>query len=60
MDETLVKESIKEFHPKEALQSVEMKDLSGIQRDAVALKFLEKELTAQQLAELIQIPPPQK
>ena len=57
IDENLIKDSIKEFHPKEAMQSVEMKDLAGIQRDAVTLKFLDKELTSPQLAELIQIPP---
>ena len=60
LDENLIKESIKEFHPKDALQSVEMKDLAGIQRDAVKLKFIDKELSKEQLAELLQIPPPQK
>jgi NitT/TauT family transport system substrate-binding protein len=60
LDEGLIKDSIKEFHPKDALQSVEMKDMAGIQRDAVKLKFIDKELSKEQLAELLQIPPPQR
>ena len=39
------------------MQTDEMKDLDGIVRDAVKLKYIEKPLTKQQLAELIQIPP---
>jgi NitT/TauT family transport system substrate-binding protein len=57
LDETLIRESIKEFHPKEAMQTDAMKDMEGIQRDAVKLKFLDKPLTREQLAEFIQIPP---
>jgi NitT/TauT family transport system substrate-binding protein len=57
LDESLIRESIKEFHPKEALQTDEMKDMDGIQRDAVALKFLDRPLTREQLAEFLQIPP---
>jgi NitT/TauT family transport system substrate-binding protein len=34
-----------------------MKDLDGIQRDAVKLKFIDAPLSKEQLAELIQIPP---
>jgi NitT/TauT family transport system substrate-binding protein len=56
LDEGLIKDAIKQFHPKEALQTDEMKDMDGIQRDAVKLKFLEKPLTKQQLAEFLQIP----
>ena len=37
-----------------------MADLDGAVRDAVKLKFLEKPLTKEQLAELIQIPPRKK
>lgn len=55
--ETLVKESIAKYHTKEAMQSDVIKDIDGIMRDAVKLKFLEKPLTAAQLAEFIQIPP---
>jgi NitT/TauT family transport system substrate-binding protein len=57
LDETLIADSIKEFHPKAAMQTDEMKDLEGIQKDAVKLKFIDKPLTKEQLAELIQIPP---
>ncbi len=56
LDRGLIESSIKEFHPKEAMQTDEMKDIEGIQRDAVKLKFIDAPLTKQQLAELIQIP----
>ena len=52
----LLKESMNKFQPKEALQTDKMADLDGAVRDAVALKFLNKPLTKEQLAELIQIP----
>ena len=39
------------------MQTDEMKDLDGIVRDAVKLKYIDKPLTKEQLAELIQIPP---
>ena len=38
------------------MQTDEMKDMEGIQRDAVKLKFLDKPLTKEQLAEFLQIP----
>jgi NitT/TauT family transport system substrate-binding protein len=60
LDRDLIASSIKEFHPKEALQTDEMKDMAGIQRDAVKLKFIDAPLTQAQLAELIQIPPRKK
>jgi NitT/TauT family transport system substrate-binding protein len=53
----LLKDSMEKFQPKEALQTDKMADLDGIVRDAVKLKFLEKPLTKEQLAELLQIPP---
>jgi NitT/TauT family transport system substrate-binding protein len=56
----LLKGSMAKFHPKEALQTDHMADLDGAVRDAVTLKFLEKPLTKEQLAELIQIPPMKK
>ena len=55
-DETLILDSIKEFHPKAALQTDKMADLDGAVRDAVKLKFLDAPLTKEQLAEFIQIP----
>jgi NitT/TauT family transport system substrate-binding protein len=57
LDESLIAESIKEFHPKNAMQTDEMKDLDGIIRDAVKLKFLDRPLSKDQLAELVRIPP---
>ena len=60
LDEKLIADSIREFHPKEAMQTDAMKDVEGIQRDAVKLKFIDAPLTKEQLAELIQIPPRKK
>src|SRR5215475_5457777 len=60
LDEGLIREAAKEFHPKAAMQTDEMKDLDGIQRDAVKLKFIDAPLSKEQLAELIQIPPRKK
>ena len=54
--EDLIKASIKDFQPKETMQTDEMKDMEGIQRDAVKLKFLDKPLTKEQIAEFLQIP----
>jgi NitT/TauT family transport system substrate-binding protein len=56
-DEGMLKESIAEFHPKEAMQSDKMADLDGAVADAVKLKFLDAPLTKEQLAEFVQIPP---
>src|SRR5437763_9172344 len=53
----LLAESLKEFQPKEALQTEQMADLDGIVKDAVALKFLDAPMTKEQLAEFLQIPP---
>jgi NitT/TauT family transport system substrate-binding protein len=53
----MLKESMDKFQPKAALQTDKMADLDGIVRDAVKLKFLEKPLDKDQLAELLQIPP---
>jgi len=55
--EDFVRRSIANIYPKSALQTDEMKDLDGIQRDAVKLKFLEQPLSKEQLAALLQIPP---
>jgi NitT/TauT family transport system substrate-binding protein len=56
----LVQQSARDFQPKPTLQSDEMKDMDGIIRDAIKLKFLEKPLTKEQVAEFIQIPPRKK
>ena len=56
----LLKESMEKFHPKETMQTDEFKDLDGAIRDAVKLKFLDKPLTKEQIAELLKIPPRKK
>ena len=56
----MLKESMAKFQPKEALQSDKFADLDGAIADAVKLKFLEKPLTKEQIAELLQIPPRKK
>jgi len=53
----LLKESMEKFQPKETMQSDKFEDLDGAIADAVKLKFLEKPLTKEQIAELLQIPP---
>jgi NitT/TauT family transport system substrate-binding protein len=55
--ETLVRDSMKQFQPKETMQTDQMADLDGAIRDAVKLKFLDAPLTKEQLADFIQIPP---
>jgi NitT/TauT family transport system substrate-binding protein len=57
IDPALIRESMAKYHTKEAMQTDAIKDIDGIMRDAVALKFLDKPLTKEQLAEFIQIPP---
>jgi len=57
LPEDLIKRSIEKFHPKSAMQTDAVKDIDGIMRDAVKLKFLDAPLTKEQLAEFIQIPP---
>lgn len=56
----MLKESMAKFQPKEALQSDTFADLDGAVRDAVKLKFLDKPLTKEQLADLIVTPPRKK
>jgi NitT/TauT family transport system substrate-binding protein len=53
----LIRDTIKTFYPKEALQTDRMDDMPGIVRDAVKLKYLRAPLTEAQLAELVHIPP---
>jgi NitT/TauT family transport system substrate-binding protein len=53
----LVGSAINQFQPKQALQSDRMENLDASMKDAVDLKFIDKPLTPEQLAELIQIPP---
>lgn len=53
----LVKDSALHFQPKETLQTDKFADLDGAIRDAIKLKFIDKPLTKEQIAEFIQIPP---
>lgn len=53
----ILQESLKEFHPKSAMQTEQMADLDGAVKDAVQLKFLDGPLSKEQLAEFLQIPP---
>jgi NitT/TauT family transport system substrate-binding protein len=53
----LIQDTVKEFYPKEAMQTDRMSDLPGILRDAVKLKFLREPLSEAQLKELIRTPP---
>ena len=52
----ILAESLKEFHPKSAMQTDQMADLDGAVTDAVKLKFFDSPLTKEQLAEFLQIP----
>lgn len=52
----LVRDIVKEFYPKQAMQSETMSDMPGIVRDAVKLKFLRAPLTEAQLKELVRTP----
>jgi NitT/TauT family transport system substrate-binding protein len=56
----LLQQSMKDFQPKETIQSDKFADLDGAVNDAVKLKFLDKPLTKEQLTELLQIPPRKK
>ena len=56
----LLKESMEKFQPKETMQTDHFADLDGAIRDAVKLKFLDKPLTKEQIAEMLQIPPVKK
>src|SRR4051812_35571345 len=52
----ILQESLKEFHPKSAMQTDKMADLDAAVADAVKLKFLDAPLSKEQLAEFVQIP----
>ena len=56
----IVKQSAADFQPKATIQSDEMKDMDGIVRDAIKLKFLDQPLTKEQVADFVQIPPRKK
>ena len=58
MSENLVQLQRNEFNPKKALNPDKLSDLDLVMQDAITGKFLDKPLGKEQLAELIQIPPP--
>jgi NitT/TauT family transport system substrate-binding protein len=57
MPESLVELQRDEFNPKSAMNPDKLSDVELVMQDAVAGNFLDKPLTREQLAELIQIPP---
>jgi NitT/TauT family transport system substrate-binding protein len=52
----ILRESLREFHPKPSMQTERMADLDAANADAVKLKFLDAPLSKEQLAEFLQIP----
>src|SRR6185295_5812858 len=50
----ILAESLKEFHPKPAMQTDKMAGLDAAVADAVKLKFLDAPLSKEQLAEFVQ------
>ncbi len=56
-NEELLRDAIRDFQPKETMQTDKMADLDGAIRDAVKLKFLDAPLTKEQVTEFLQIPP---
>ena len=57
ISETMAKRIRDGFFPKEAISPDHINGMDVIVKDAVALKFTATELTKDQIAELIQIPP---
>ena len=55
--EAAVKRMLKEFIPKESLQTTSIDGLPEAQDDAVKYKFIKEPLSEKQIRELIQIPP---
>jgi NitT/TauT family transport system substrate-binding protein len=56
MPESLLEASRRQFHPKEALAPDAISDVTGVMADAVAMKFLDRPLTAPELAEFFPFP----
>ena len=57
MSPSLLREAIRDFQPKETMQTDKMADLDGAIADAVKLKFLDAPLSKDQISEFLQIPP---
>jgi NitT/TauT family transport system substrate-binding protein len=58
MPEELVVLQRDQFNPKDAMLPDRLSDLDLVMEDAVALKFLDKPMTKDELNALFQIPPP--
>jgi NitT/TauT family transport system substrate-binding protein len=56
MPEALLDASRRQFHPKEALEPDRISDVTAVMADAVALKFLDKPLTAAELEAFFPLP----
>ena len=52
----LIRDSLAEFHPKSAMQTDTMAEFDAAMTDGVKLKFLEKPLSKEEVAEFLQIP----
>jgi len=57
MSEDLIVLQRDQFNPKDAMLPDRLSDLDLVMEDAVALKFLDKPMTKEELTELFQIPP---
>ena len=57
MSEDLIVLQRDQFNPKDAMLPDRLSDLDLVMEDAVALKFLDKPMTKDELTELFQIPP---
>ena len=57
MPEDLIVLQRDQFNPKDAMLPDRLSDLDLVMEDAVALKFLDKPMTKDELTELFQIPP---
>lgn len=56
IDEASVKQAIREYQPKSALQTDRMENPDGVMREAVKLKLLDAPLSREQIADFIRIP----
>lgn len=53
--ETVIRDTVKEFYPKAAIDPDRVEDIDKVMADAVALKFLDAPLTKEQLAQFFQL-----
>jgi len=53
--EDVVRQTLKEFYPKEAIDPDRIQDIDKVMADAVALKFLDAALTPEQVKDFFQL-----